>query len=268
MKFKDFIVRLTQSVIADETIAVAGELTYKLMLSMFPLITFLLSLLGFLNIEMHLLEEIVAPYLPQDINHTLMTFIHGLSLERNTTLLSLSLVVTLVASSSGFRAMMRGISKSYGVQDSRPYLMRFVFSVALTLVFSATILVAVVAIIFRDTILGLLWYYALIDESVVGGTLTGLISYGAAFFMMLVAVTFIYKVSVQDRTLGSILPGSVLTVCLWLVSARIFNMYVMRFPVFSLQGGIASAFIMLLWLNVISVIMLLGAQLNAALESL
>ena len=261
MKIKAFVKCFIRDIIAGDTFAVAGELTYKLMLSMFPLITFLLSLLGFLELDIALLDELASPYLPQDIHATLLAFIHGLTQERNTALLSLSFIVALVSSSSGFRAMMRGICKVYGTCEERSFVTRAALSVALTLMFTAAVVAAIVAIIFRDAILIFFEQQSLADDA-----LTAVVSYLAAFGMMLTTVSLIYKVSAGNRKLKSVLPGSFFTVCLWLVSSQIFNFYVTNFPVFSLYGGIASAFLMLLWLNIISVILLFGAQLNARLE--
>ena len=260
MKMKAFVTQLARNVIEGETMAVAGELTYKLMLSSFPLMTFMLSLLGFLNLDIYLLDGLTAPYLPEDIHALLMGFVHNLTLERNATLLSLSFLLTLAASSSGFRAMMRGISKSYGIRDNRHYIVRVALSVALTLVFSATVVVAVVAVVFRDALLAFFLRYDLRGDFVIGA-----LSYVAAFSLMLAAVMLIYKISSRKR-FTSVLPGSVFTVCLWLISSQFFNFYVTRFPIFSLYGGIASAFVLLIWLNMVSIIMLLGAQLNAILE--
>ncbi|MCL2853467.1 MAG: YihY/virulence factor BrkB family protein [Defluviitaleaceae bacterium] len=263
MNIKSFVLQMARDIIADETIAVAGELTYKLMLSLFPLVTFLFSLLGFLNLDIAMLDELAAPYLPEDIHSTLVDFIHNLTLDRNAALLSLSFAVTLLASSSGFRAMMRGINKAYGTRDERPYLTRVAISVALTLIFTAAVVAAIVAIIFRDAILSFFEQY----DHLAGDALTAALSYLAALCIMLVTVTLIYKLSARKRW-RAVLPGSFFTVFLWLVSSQLFNFYVNNFPAFSLYGSIAGAFIMLLWLNVVSVIMLLGAQLNAHIEKL
>ena len=261
MNIKSSALLLARSIIAGETIAVAGELTYKLMLSVFPLITFLLSLLGFLHLDIAMLDELVSPYLPEDVHTTLLNFIHDLSHERNATLLSLSFIVALVASSSGFRAMMRGINKAYGIVDERPYLARTAISVALTMIFTAAVVVAIVAIIFRNAILVFFEQYAFVNN-----ILTGVLSNLAAFCIMLITVTLIYKISARRKRWVNVLPGSFFTVCLWLASSQIFNIYITNFSALSVYGSIAGAFVMLIWLNVISIIMLLGAQLNAHIE--
>ena len=256
-----FTVQFVRDILDKETFSTAGELTYKLMLAILPLMTFLMSLLGFLQLDVTLLDELLAPYLPNDIHTTLLGFINTLALERNTTILSLSIIIALASASSGFRAIMRGINKCYGMRDSRNFIILTLISIALTVVFVATIVLSIVAIVFRSAVLEFISRYAEINIG-----LTAALSSVITFFTMFIAITFIYMISLRKKSLRCVLPGSLFSVCLWLATARLFNIYIAIFPVSSVYGSIASAFVMLLWLNIISIIILLGAQLNASLE--
>jgi len=235
--------RLARDIVEGETLAVAGELTYKLMLSLFPFLTFALSLLGFLNLDITMLGELAALYLPYDIHAMMIGFVYGLVQERNGAVLSVSLVIALASSSSGCRSMMRGISKAHGIRDERGFAARAAVSLALTLMFAAAMAVAVAA--------------NMLDNAVLSGL--------GVFAAVLAAVVIVYRVSVPGKRVAELLPGGVLTVVLWILSSQVFNVYVSNFAVFSLYGSIAGAFILLLWLNVVSVIILLGAHLNAGL---
>jgi len=261
-KARTFAIRYVRDVLKNETFNTAGELTYKLMLAILPLMTFLMSLLGFLHLDVTLLDQILAPYLPYDIHTTLLGFINSLALERNATILSLSIILAIASASSGFRSVMRGINKCYGIRDRRNFIILTLISIALTFVFVITIIVSIVAIVFRSVILEFVSRYA---EFNIG--LTSVLSSVVTFCTMFIALMFIYKISVRQKSLRSVLPGSLFSVCLWLATARLFNIYIAIFPVSSVYGSIASAFVMLLWLNMISIIILLGAQLNASLES-
>ena len=101
---------IAKNIIEGEMIAVAGELTYKLMLSIFPLLTFSLSLLGFLDLDVHVLNDFLYPYLPTNVHQMIFSFIENLSANPSGFLLLTSLAVSLLSSSSGFRAMMRGVN--------------------------------------------------------------------------------------------------------------------------------------------------------------
>jgi len=261
-KVRAFAIQFVRDVLANETMNTAAELTYRLMLAILPLMTFAMSLLGFLQLDTSMLDEILAPYLPADIHTTLLGFIHALALERNAAVLSLSIIIAIASASSGFRAIMRGINKCYGTKDNRNLIIRMLISTALTFVFVITIVISVVAIVFQGIVLDFAAQYAEINI-----VLTAVFSDLFTFFSMFVTLMFIYKISVSKKSLRSVLPGSIFSVILWLATARLFNIYIAIFPVSTVYGSIASAFVMLLWLNMISIIILLGAQLNASLES-
>lgn len=247
------IYRFICDIIEDETISLAGELTYKLMLSIFPLVLFLLSLLGYLQLDISLLEELSAPYLPEGVHDTLLEFIRGRALERNAGLLSVSLAAALFSSSSGFRAMMRGINRAHGLKDCRPYLHRLFLSIGLTLIFCTSIVAAIFAIVLSS------WLPILPG---LGG-----FAHIMAGGMMLLACMLVYRLSLSGSSLRSTTPGSFLTLGMWLASSQLFNIYVTHFSSHpNVYGHLASIFILMLWLNMISLIVLLGARLNASLD--
>lgn len=236
--------------VRDETVAVAGELTYKLMLSLFPLLVFMLSLMGYLHLDIALLDELAAPYLPEGIHTLLLNFVYERTADRNATLLSTSLLLVLVSSSSGFRSMMKGISRAHGQRDTRAYPLKVLISLGLTLCFCATVLVAVLAIVIRPMFL----------------LPSGIFAYIIAVAMMMASVVFIYRMSVPGSKLSNLAPGAALTVLLWLASSHAFNLYFENFSSHSVvYGSIAHIFVLLVWLNAVSIIILAGAQLNAAL---
>jgi membrane protein len=62
------------------------------------------------------------------------------------------------------------------------------------------------------------------------------------------------------------LPGSVLVTALWFPATLGFRVYVRHFAQYSLfYGSLATAVVLLVWLYIISVIVLVGAEFNAIL---
>jgi membrane protein len=64
----------------------------------------------------------------------------------------------------------------------------------------------------------------------------------------------------------SVLPGAALATAVWFPATLIFGWYVSRFAAYSLvYGSLATAIVLLVWLYIISVIVLIGAEFNALL---
>lgn len=61
-----------------------------------------------------------------------------------------------------------------------------------------------------------------------------------------------------------VLPGSVLATVLWFVSTVVFGVYLQRFANYSvIYGSVATAIALLIWLYLVSMVILIGAEFNA-----
>jgi membrane protein len=88
-----------------------------------------------------------------------------------------------------------------------------------------------------------------------------------AILTSIAVILLIYHHAVP-RTLAwhSVLPGSVLATAIWFPATVLFGWYVNRFAVYSLvYGSLATAIALLVWMYIISVIVLIGAEFNALL---
>ncbi len=70
-----------------------------------------------------------------------------------------------------------------------------------------------------------------------------------------------------SRPFKFILPGIVITLVAWVISAMIFATYLARFAnYFSTYAGLASIMIALVFLYILSSIFIVGAEINAAIH--
>lgn len=250
----------------NDLIFLSNELAYKLLLALFPFVIFLMTILGFLNIDGYLLFQNMDQMLPQEILDIFNAFVKEVIETRNVSLLSGSLLVAIYSASSGFNAIIRGINKTYGQTDTRSFLRRRLISLALMLLFTLSIAVMLVMIIFGKHILRMInSFYALTPQA------DYIFGVAGFFFSMLVlqfAVMITYHVgSCKKSSLIQVFPGAFFTVLFWVLSCKAFNIYINNFSRYSMiYGSIAGVFILILWLSLISALLLLGSQVNALLE--
>ena len=70
-------------------------------------------------------------------------------------------------------------------------------------------------------------------------------------------------------SLKEVIPGAIFTTFGWIMVSLLFSLYVNNFSNYSnMYGGIGGIIILLIWLYWISVIILLGGELNASLISM
>lgn len=260
-----FAVRLARDAKENNLITHANELTYKLLLSFFPFLIFLMSLLAFLKMDVGPYLDDMARALPEGIGGILESFATEVLSKRSAGILSGSLLVTLYTTSSGLNALIRGINKAYGERETRGFIAVRLISVALVFLLAAAIILSLVILIFGDAI-----YNALLKNYAVSpamGFVFGAAGYLAVMAILLFAVIFIYKFAACRKiTVTGAFPGALVTLVVWVVSSKALNIYVNNFARYSrVYGSIAGIIILMLWLNIISVILLIGGAVNAAI---
>ena len=259
-KLVSFAVTVTKGVLDDEILPRANGLTYLLMLSFFPFVLFLLSVVGFLNLDSNFLIDNARKFFPTEIMGVIDVFIKEVVEVRHFGVLSMSLIFSIFSASAGFEAVIRAINKVYGVKESRSFIHIKVLSISL--MFFLTVTISLVLAVY-----GLGSTFAGFSSSVfvdflfsTGGKLLGLL---LLFYVLLV----IYRFAGSKR-LGfrEVFLGSVFTFCLWICASVLIGIYISRFARFSVvYGSIAGIVIMMFWLNIMAVILLVGAKINAVI---
>lgn len=256
-----FIKALIKRCITNELPIFAGEITYKLLLSLFPFIIFLMTLVGFFNIDSAVVMSEIKGALSGDIVDLIEVYIKEVVDKRNVGLLSFSLVVAIFSASSGFLSIIKALNRAYGNRETRNFLHVRIVSMGLVAVFSICIIASVLLLVYGDQIAGL---QLPLDYSLVSH-LIGLTKYLVAMVALLVVAVVIYKLSSSAKVdIKSVLPGAIVTSIVWVVSTKIFNIYVNNFGRYSMiYGSIGSIFILLFWLNIVSNVLLIGGEINA-----
>ncbi len=258
-----FIVCFIKKFEENELIYFANALTYRLLFALFPFIIFLITLLGFFDFEIN--EEIqnILFSMPQEIRDIFSVFLEEVVYTKNLSILSISLFISVFSASSGFNYLIKGINKAFDIEDERSFFKIRAISVLLVFVFSFLIIASLILFIFCDAIENFLMNFTgSVDilNKIFG--MTGYIIDVVALFAIII-VTF--KIAVYKKiSFKQLVPGTAVVVGGWLLMSKIFNIYVNNFSKVSVvYGGLGSIFILLVWLNMLSMIILGGSQINA-----
>lgn len=266
--FIKFIRILIKKTIENELMLMANALTYKLLIAIFPFLIFLMTLLGFfeLNIETYIIDA--GKSLPKPINDILITFVKEVVQTKNVSLLSTSFLITIYSASTGFNSIIQGLNRAYEQEDDRNFIIKRGTSVMLVFIFAILVNCSLFLFIFSDYIQKLIIEYTPLEF--IPYFLDSIFLYIILALVLLVMVLVIYKISISKKVLlKNILPGAIITVFLWLILSKGFNIYINNFSKYSkIYGSIGSVFVLVIWLNIISFVLLLGGQINAILEKL
>src|SRR5260370_41607660 len=90
--------------------------------------------------------------------------------------------------------------------------------------------------------------------------------HGIAILLAMVAVSVIYRwARPRQQSLTSVLRGALIATLLWWVADLGFGFYVRKMPYGLIYGGLAAVIGLLIWMELSTVIIFLGAAWNAEL---
>ena len=255
-----FLLNILRKCHDDQVFERSAGLTYRILLAFFPFLIFLMSLLGFTDLDTSAILAPIYYVLPGDVAALVSDFFEQLEQTRSRGLLSASLFFSVYNSANGFRAIIRSANSAFDTRDRRGIVKQVTLSLAMTLLFAVAVLVMLTLLVLGRHI----WDIFIHDDFEV---LFMPLSTAGALVVMAFITMLIYKLAnAKKLRLWQVLPGAVFTVIAWAIASGIFGFAITNFTQYpAIYGSIAGVFILILWLNLISLILLIGNEINALL---
>ncbi|WP_029702413.1 MULTISPECIES: YihY/virulence factor BrkB family protein [Clostridium] len=260
-KLKEFIFRFIQ----DDVLALASQLAYSLLFSIFPFLVFFISLIGYSDISSNDILLILSNVLPKNALELIENTVIKTANSKNIELLCLSLILTLWALSGGFHAVIKGLNKAYDQRETRSIFKIYIISILCTLGVTLIILCTLLFLVFGQMIGSFLAFRLGLSEGF--GFLWNILRYVIIFFgtILIFAAVYIFTPNVR-LTWRKVLPGAVFSTIGIVIASMGFAFYVNNFGNYSkIYGSIGAVIILLTWLFILSTITILGGEFNSVL---
>lgn len=258
-----FIKDLVQALADDDVIAYAHQLTLSLIMAFFPFVMFLFTLLAYFNIDSQLVLTSLEGALPAAAYTFIADIIIDVLDKQRGGLLSLAIGLAVYSASGGFRAFMKASNRVLGITEQRNIIWRYILSIIWVLLFALTLVVLLVMRVFGRHILDLLEHWVTIPMT----GLISLLSWLLPLLLIILILTMFYMFGAARRVrFLSALPGAVVTTLGWGLFTVVFQYYVDNHAQYSRFYGTLGALIaFLIWLQLISIILLFGVELNSVI---
>ena len=243
----------------------SAALTYYLLFAIFPLLIFISTLLGLLELDGAYIASVLEPLLPADVLNVLQSYLDYVSANQSRQLLWFSLVFSIWFPMRAAGCLMHSVRKAFGcgAPESmwRSQLRILLFTVCLILSIAITLVLVVVG----RTVLEFAGRIITVSEAFI--TAWSYLRFVALALVMTVLLVLLYMLSQgRRRPLREVLPGVGSSLAAWLVLSMAFSYYVEHVGQYSvLYGSIATVIVVLLWLYMSGQILVLGAEFSAAL---
>jgi membrane protein len=259
---------------ADDVLGLAAEVAYHLIFAIPPLLILTMTGAAALNRftsvpveeELRTLVDERAPVSLQEVFDTVITT--AVSQASGGVISAGLLVTTIVAiwsGSNGIAAIMKAYNRAYDVEEDRPYLRKRVVAVGLTVLLVVLINAVFALVVFGET-LGM-WVANWLGMGSQFRTLWEVGRWPGAIglFMFLLAVLY-YLAPAIEQSFRWISPGSVIATILWIAAVFGFRFYLSFASTSSTYGAFSSLIVVLFFLYITSVVLLIGAEINAILQ--
>ncbi len=249
--------------IKNDIYILASDLTLKIIVSSLPFLMFLVAVLGSLDLNLDTLIDNFQGNIPTSIINVFVGFMESIESKGSSAgLISSTLFFAVLSASSGFISVNRGIARIYNVTDTRNYIVRRSICFLQVILFTLSIIFSLIAIIFGDVIFEWLKKFEVLplNSTLIYDTTTKVI----VFTTMVLMIMLIYSVGHKKIKFFTTIPGAVFTVVFWFISSKGYNLYINNYSSYSaVYGALGTVLIFVFWVNIISIVLLFGCQINA-----
>ena len=270
LTWKEIGMRLWRQIWEDELLGRCAELAYFFLFSIFPLLLFLTTLLGYLaqasaELRVNLFNYLARVSPSRDVVALLNNTLTEITVARTGAKLYLSLFAGVWVASNGMLAVSRTLNTACGLKENRPWWRRRIMAIVLTVTVSALIISALALFFYGGTI---------------GETIADSLGIGAAFalawgfFQWLLVLVFVvigfelvYNYAPNlghspNRQWGT--PGAITGVSLWLLASFGLRLYLVYFHSYTTAyGSLGAVILLLLWFYLSAFALLMGGEVNS-----
>ncbi len=248
--------------------SVAAGVTYYALLAIFPAIAALVSLYGLFADPVSLQDHLntLSGVLPSGALDIIREQVTRIASQGGGTLgfsFIIGLVLSLWSANAGMKAVFDALNIVYDEEEKRSFVKLNIMSLSFTLGAILFIILAVTGIIVLPILL---------DFIGLGRSLEWLLSLARWPVLLLIVVfglslVYRYGPSRDKAEWKWVTPGGIIAAVLWLAVSMLFSWYVANFGSYNETYGSLGAVIgFMTWIWISSIVVLLGAEINAEME--
>ncbi len=252
----------------DDGWSMSSHLAISALMALFPFLIFATTLASFLGADAFAdtAVHLVFDTWPKEIAEPIAKEVLSVLTVPRGDFLTVSVVAAAIFASNGIEALRTSLNRAYRVTETRSFMFRRLQSLAFVIIatfgFLAISVLLVLAPLLADiAVRNLEWIRPYI------GTITVWRYIIASGVIVLGLFAVHIWLPAGHRRIVDLLPGILFTLVAWIIGSSIFAEYLKQFSTYvSTYAGLASVMIAVIFLYIISMIFILGGELNASIK--
>jgi membrane protein len=261
----DFLQFLFKKMEKDHVMEMSRSMAYSFVLSIFPAIIFLFTLIPLVPIA-HLdtlILQNLAQVLPVGIYEVAQSTIYDIVARPQTGLLSFGFLFTIYAAINGIMAMITVFNKCYRTKEDRSFIRRIFISVQILFLLVFCVLSSITLQVIVEMVFNQISFY---EQGQI--VFLSIIRYLLPYLLFLMSFSLIYSLAPAVTNPWKFFSfGSLIAAFLAVSFSIFFILYFNNFSSYNkVYGSIGALIGLMLWMYFMSLIVLLGFEINAALQ--
>ncbi len=243
-----------------------SQLAFFFLLSLFPLLIFVMTLLPFLNLDQDQIFLFIREYAPGTVATLIEDTLSDVLKNRNGGLLSIGILATVWSASKGMNALTKALNRSYFTEEDRSFIVARGMSVVFTIMLITVLIIALVLPVFGQQIGEIVFSYIGFKEGFL--TIWASVRWILPPVLIFVVFTAIYWLVPNLKIpFKSAIPGALFATVGWIITSLAFSFYVGNFGSYAgTYGSIGAIIVLMMWLYFSAIILMVGGQINAVMK--
>lgn len=247
----------------DEVTVYAAQASFFIVISFFPFIMLLLTLIQFIpNISKSDLMSIMVAIMPDMLDSLVVGIIDDLYMKSPATIVSITAITALWSASRGMLSIERSLNRVYDISRKRNYILRRLICSGYTIIFVIACVASLLLLVLGNSFQRLLLRFF----PVIGEVVTYIVSFRSlvALAILIAAFTALYSFLPSDKqTMREQIPGAIFSAVGWMMFSFLFSVYFDHFSNYSyMYGSLTAIVLLMLWMYICICILLIGAEIN------
>ncbi|MEP6944820.1 MAG: YihY/virulence factor BrkB family protein [Acidobacteriota bacterium] len=266
LTYKNFFKLLWVKMTDDDILGNAAQVAFYFTFALFPLLLFLMSLLGLiLSNKADFQKElfiVLGQVMPASAYHLVQSTLTEVTSSASGGKLTIGILITLWSASAGVDNMRGTLNDVYDLKETRSFVRTKLTSLLLTIVIGILILIALGFIVYGSEFLGSVLPIA-------STYVLEVLEWVTVLVLVLLAFALVYNFAPNhDPTeLKWITPGALVGVVLWVIVSAGFKLYLHYFDSYAATyGSLGAMIILLFWLYLSALVILIGGAINAIFD--
>ena len=263
-----FLTRTVERYLFHGVAQEAAALAYYLLFMIFPLLIFLSSLLGLLELDVSSIIQGLTPLLPAGVVDVVESYLSYVSATSSRAMLWFGLVFTIYFPMRAADCLMISVRRAYHLPRPKNQIVYMAKVLLYTVFLLVSIALSLTLVTVGRAALEFAGRFFVVPEAFIElwTDLRFLVLGGVMF----AAVGLLYAAAQDGRQPDrNHVPGALAALVGWMVVSAAFSFYVENFANYTaIYGALGTVIVLMMWLNLTALMLIMGAEINGVLISI